>query len=94
MCVGCARGEDLTGDSACGDCLCGFVPGSAVEGWWVGIGGSVDETYKALGGVDAELADSRHHGSLIEVMLDVGEEGGVVIGGMVATGIVAVDLFE
>ena len=90
----CTGGEDLTGDCARGDCLCGFVPGSAVEGWWVGIGGGVDEAYEALGGVDAEFADSRHHGSLVEVMLDVGEEGVVVIGGMVATGIIAVDLFE
>ena len=56
--------------------------------------GGVDEAYEALGGVDAEFADSRHHGSLVEVMLDVGEEGVVVIGGMVATGIIAVDLFE
>ena len=31
---------------------------------------------------------------MIEIVLDVGEEGGVVIGGMVATGIIAVDLFE
>ena len=41
VCVRGAGGKDLTGESARGDCLSGFVPGSAVEGWGVGIGGGV-----------------------------------------------------
>ena len=49
----CTRGEDLTGDCARGDGLCGFVPGSAVEGRWFSVSGGVDEAYEAFGGVDA-----------------------------------------
>ena len=68
------RGEDLAGDCAGGDGLGGFIPRSAVECRWVSIRGGIDETDKAFGSVDAEFTDGGHHGRLVEVVLDMGDE--------------------
>ena len=66
--------EKLAGHGASADCLGCFVPGCALEKWWGCVRRSIDEADAAFGGVNAQFADSGHHGSLMEVVAEMGEK--------------------